>query len=395
MRKILILGVLAILITMAVANVVMADDKEIHSDQFSVGDEESYINITSPTLTIGDDLYNDEAKIMIFNNATYSGISFDISAGADTEGNYPSDVILDLGDNGRAEYRFGGYGTGDWGNQYYLMTEDRSAGTTGSAYPSVDGDIYYLKLPSNAVVSSAEVNLTHPAGTVSKTVSIPSSNNWARSYMYYYNYYPYGYGYFYPSSNAGTYAQSNDYVAPTDYRYGSGYPMGNAYLSWNIDSDDFMVPYGADITSYELSWPIRHYRYSGSFPGYSGSYHHGEMTWKVYPVLETWPSSYQRSNTVYYSKTDIYNEFKRINPDWQSTPVAEYTAPAYHGYSSSYYYNTNVKYDLIDLVKDWNDETLDNFGIMVAMAETPVDSDIPQWDGYSYYSSRTNYYRFY
>jgi len=396
MRKILILGVLAILTTMALANVVSANDKEIDTDEFTVGDETSYINITTPTVTIGDDLYNNDAKLMIINNATYSAISFDVSAGPDGGGNYPSEVTIDLGENGRAEYKFGGFGAGDWGNQNLFLSEDKeSAYYGGSSYPSQTGDIFYIKLPSEAVVKSASVNLTHPSGSVSKTVSIPSDNNWGRGYMYYYNSNPYGYSYYYPSANAGSYVGYMYYPAATDSSSGSGYPLSNGYLSWDLNNEDFSVPYGANIKSYKLLYPINNYRYSGSWPGESGSYHHGEMTYKIYPVTSAWGSSYTSTNTVYYDTDAMISDFKKINPSWDDTPVAEYTVPAYHGTSSSYYYNMGVEYDLSSLMEAWNDDTLDNYGVMIAMAETPYCDDLLQWSGYSYYSGTANYRYYY
>ena len=64
---------------------------------------------------------------------------------------YPEEVVLDLGENGRPEYRFGGYGSGQWGNQYYFTDTYKNPRTYAEIYPSEDGDTYYVKLPSNAV----------------------------------------------------------------------------------------------------------------------------------------------------------------------------------------------------------------------------------------------------
>ncbi|MGA1848265.1 MAG: Ig-like domain-containing protein [Thermoplasmatota archaeon] len=385
-----------VLILTSVASLVEGVDKNIEMDQFSFGGSEGYVNMTSKDLVIGDDLYSNEANIFIHNNATYDSLLFEITGKPDTSGRYLSDLTLDLGENGRTEYRFGGTGVGDWGHQVNFMdSEKTSAMTTARLTPTVEGEIAYLKLPSDAVVSSAEVNLTHPSGTVSKSSMIPSANNWGRGFMYYYNYYPYGYSYYYPSSNAGTYALYNYYTAPTDYSSGSGYPMDTGLLSWNINDPAFSVPPGANIMKYDLYWPIYQYRNSGSWPGVSGSYHHGQMTYSVYPVTSAWGSSYSSTSTVYYDTTQMYDDFKSINPKWSTTSVAEYTVPAYHGSSSSYYYNTNVYWDLSDLLEDWNDEVLENFGIMISMDKTPYCSSDPQWSGYTYYSNNANYYRYY
>ncbi|MGA1819583.1 MAG: hypothetical protein ACMUHU_01095, partial [Thermoplasmatota archaeon] len=396
MNRILILGILAILTTAAFTGIVFGEDKTIDTNEFSFGDEANYVNMTMKEVRIGEDHFNNEANIFVYNNATYDYLAFDIKAGMDpVSGEYPSEVSVDLGNNNQLEYRFGGAGTGQWGNQTYFETADKSPIKKGDAYPSVEGDLYYIKLPSDAVVTSTFVNITHLDEAVSKNVRIPSSNNWGRTYWYHYQYYPYGYSYYYPSSNAGTYVQSNDYVGVTNYRYASSYPMSHGYLSWDTESDALKVPKGANLQSYDLNWPIRNYRNSGTFPGYSGSYHHGEMTYGIFALTTSMPSSYQRSNTVYYDFDEEYSEFKRINPSWRSTPDAEYTVDAYHGYSSSYYYNTDVSYDLRSLLEEWNDESLTNNGIMIAMYKTPYQNGFPQASGYTYYSGNANYYRFY
>jgi len=396
MKRMLLIGVMIILILTSIASLVDGDEKEIDIDRFSIGDPGEYVNMTSKDIIIGEDLYTNEASIFIYNNATYQALSFEITGKPDTSGNYPSDVSIDLGENGRPEYRFGGLGVGTWGYQDIFMDPERTyTMKTTKLNPSKDGEMAYIKLPSNAVVKTAEVNLTHPSGTFSVSSQIPSSNNWGRGFMYYYNSDPYGYSYYYPSANAGTYALYNYYVAATDYSSVSGYPMDNGYLQWDTEDTSFKVPQGANIDRYELSWPIYQYPRSGSWPGESGSYHHGEMTYKVYPLTSSWGSSSASTSTVYYDTDQMLSDFKSINPSWSSTPVAEYTVPAYHGTSSDYYYNTDVKWDLSGLLSDWNDESLDNYGIMIAMSETPYCDGPTQWSGYTYYSGNPNYYLYY
>jgi hypothetical protein len=396
MKKMLLIGVMLVLILTSIASLVDGVDKSINIDQFSFGGPDEYVNMTEKDLIIGDDLYSNEAKIFIHNNATYESLVFEVTGKPDASGSYLSDVTVDLGENGRAEYRFGGKGVGSWGYQdNFFDSEKANVMNSARLNPTKEGEIAYVKLPSKAVVSAAEVNLTHPRGTVSKSSVIPSSNNWAMGFMYYYNYYPYGYSYYYPSSNAGTYVHSMRYPAPTDYTSASGYPMENGYLKWDLNDPAFGVPPGATISQYTLSWPIRNYRYPGSWPGESGSYHHGQMTYKIYPVTSSWGSSYTSTSTVYYDTDQMYTDFKSINPSWSSTPAAEHTVPAYHGTSSSYYYNMEVNYDLIDLLEDWNEEEIENNGIMIAMSETPYCDGLPQWSGYTYYSSNPNYHYFY
>ncbi|MGA1793899.1 MAG: Ig-like domain-containing protein [Thermoplasmatota archaeon] len=371
-------------------------DKSIDTNTFSFGDEANYVNLTTNKVIVGPSHFNNQANLFVYDNATYEFVTFKMTGGRDpATGHYLSDVGIDLGNNGRFEYRFGGNGVGQWGNQTSFMNSEYTSLKKGEAYPSKEGDLYYIKLPSDSVVRSTTVNLTHLDEAVTKRTMIPSSNNWGRGYMYHYNYYPYGYSYFYPAANAGTYAQSNNYPSPSDYSYASGYPMENAYLKWDINSDAFKVPVGADIKEYELNWPIQMYKRSGSFPGYSGSYHYGDRYYKLYGVTSSWPTSYQYTSTIYYDTNLEWSEFKRINPTWRDTPDASYFSEGYHGSSSATYYDYSVKYDLIDLLEEWNSQTLANNGIMITMAETPYCDGFPQWTGYSYYSNRANYYQFY
>ncbi|MGA1793900.1 MAG: Ig-like domain-containing protein [Thermoplasmatota archaeon] len=396
MNRILILGILAILTTAAFTSFVLGEDKIIDTNEFSFGDEVNYTNMTMKEVNIGEDLFNNEAKIFVYNNATYDYLAFDLTGGKDqVTGEYLSEVSVDLGNNNQIEYRFGGTGSGQWGNQTYFETADKAPIKKGDAYPSVEGDLYYIKLPSDAVVTSTTVNITHIDEAVSRDVRLPSSNNWARSYWYHYGYYNYGYGYYYPSSNAGYYAlQYSYYPLASDYSRASGYPIQNGYLKWDTESDALKVPQGAQLQSYDLIWPLRLYRYSGSWPGESGRYHHGERTYRIFALEEAMPSSYQRSNTIYGGLTQEYAEFDRINPDWDPSSYAEFVVDEYHGDSSSYYYRNDVVYDLRSLLEDWNGNTLTNYGIMISMDETPIDTS-PHDNGYSYYSGRTNYYRYY
>jgi hypothetical protein len=118
MRKILILGIMALFVSAAMIGVI-ATEKEFSSNQFTEMDGENLVNVSNPTLVINEDGYNDDEYIFVYNNATYSELEFNISAGPNN-GQYPSVVRLDIGNNGRYEYMFDGYGYGDMGDQYWI-----------------------------------------------------------------------------------------------------------------------------------------------------------------------------------------------------------------------------------------------------------------------------------
>ncbi|MGA1822455.1 MAG: hypothetical protein ACMUIG_08005, partial [Thermoplasmatota archaeon] len=115
MRKILIIGIMAIFISAAMIGV-LASEKNFSSNQFTEVDGENLVNVSSPTLVIGEDGYNNDEYLLVYNNATYSELEFNISCGP-SNGEYPSSVKLDIGNNDRYEYVFDGYGYGDMGDQ--------------------------------------------------------------------------------------------------------------------------------------------------------------------------------------------------------------------------------------------------------------------------------------
>ncbi len=106
MKRFLIIGLVILLAGTALINgVISLQNKTIDSEEFTLGEMESFINIPDPSLEIFDrdgKRYNNEANIYVYNNATYDGLKFDVSADM-LNGVYPSNVAIDLGNNGRDE----------------------------------------------------------------------------------------------------------------------------------------------------------------------------------------------------------------------------------------------------------------------------------------------------
>lgn len=403
MKKIPILGVLAVLIMVSLVNG-YGQDKTIDTDTFSIGDEENYVNVTADRLHFDENLENNSANIFIYNNATYDQVTFNISAGPSTDGTYPSDVRVDLGDNGRLEYRFDGYGVGQWGNQTNVMSEDKVSRNSQEIFPSEDGKLIYLKLPSGANVTSTEINMTHPAGTVEILKDIPSStSNWGHSYVrryyrkyYYGRIYGYGYGYYYPKSYSdSSYStlgyDNHPFYIDDDYyywyydEYGYGCPINNVYLQWDASDPTLQVPDGATLFDYKLRWPVEIRTYDGV----------GERTYGLHRLTSSQKSPYS-SRTYNYvspwtsSSSYYYNRATSGFPNYVSNAEDTYTISS--GSSSGYRW-FNAEYDIFDLVQNWNSGTHTNYGIQISMDSTAYDTT--PHDDYGPDYSDPDYYRKY
>jgi hypothetical protein len=376
MKKILFLGILAILTTVSLTTVVVGDNKTIDTDQFSFGDQDSFVNMTTKEVVVGDDLYSHEANLFVYNNATYDWATFEITGGPNpTSGEYLSEVNVDLGNNGKVDYRFGGTGTGYWGKQNVVRVgDDDTYIYAGNVYPSPEGDLYYLKLPSNAVVSSTSVELEHRDTAVYMNPRIPASAaEWAYEYFYYS-----GYGYFNPSSSYVLY-----------YLYPYYYPHCNGFLKWDIEDPELNVPVGATILSYDLVWMLRAYAYTNYLPP-AGSYHFGERYYDMYGITEKWPGSGRYPSSGYFSgsESQILTQIENYLPDYQSTSLGRVHLDDYFG-NNRYPEYYGINWDLSDLYEDWVDGTVENHGVMVAMTETPYKTGMYHYSGYS--SSNSNW----
>ncbi len=442
MKKVLILGIVAIFLGMALVNGVLSlQEKGIESNEFSVGSPEDYVNITEASLEITEQegmLFNNEGSIFVHNNATYDGLSFEIT-GSDLNDVYPEGVALDLGDNGRDEYRFDGWSVGQWGNQSNMINDLWESRTSHDAFPVPEGDMYYVKLPSRAVVTDVNMDLEHPLIPVVQEGYFEDDNlDIANSYYYYYGYeyswgykYEYGYSYYYPTSywENYNYASQFRYSYP-GYQYSSygntykgGQPDSTVHMTWELDDPAFSVPQGANILKYELNYPVRNYAgYAGSY-GYtwtsnSARYYGGERTYGVFEALE--PQLTDDDMNYYYSYYDYYYNQERL-PDLEEDTIDEYYYDLYPGYdptvideytldeffSNSYYKDEFMPvYDLSDLASDWIDGTTENNGIMLAMYDTPygtmpydggVDDDFVYINDAGSYSGarQQNNYQFY
>ncbi|MFW3147061.1 MAG: hypothetical protein ACMUIE_09650, partial [Thermoplasmatota archaeon] len=391
MNKPLIIGIILLFVLVSLTNVA-AEEKAIDSNEFTFIQGNDYVNLTASELIIDQTRMNDTANLMIYNNATYDLLSFDVTAKPSDGNSYPTEVTIDVGDNGRPEYRFSGYGVGAWGNQTNFMSASKTSYKTAEIYPSEEGDIYYVKLPTKAVVTSAEVNFEHPPGAVSKSVRIPSTSwNWANGYHYgsgSYNYLYYRPG----SSYAGYYVHqtSTTYSTPAyksgNYYYRSAYHRG--YLSWDINNPSFLVPPGANLQEYSLTWLSQHY---GTYHRYNGvyNYHIGDRDYGLYALTSPITTSYTGYSIYYSSYSSLPSYINSYWPRMYSSPYDTYHINHRFG-SSSYYYP--IKWDLTDLLYDWQDGTRTNYGICFRMDGTSVEPGGEPHDSYSSSSSYNNYY---
>jgi len=420
MRKILIIGIAVLFAGMALVQGALSMEKEISSNEFSVGTPESYVNVTETDLVISDhdgDLYNNDAKIFVYNNATYNGITFDVTAG-ESNGWYPSKVALDLGNNGRDEYRFDGWSVGQWGNQSNIINRYWESGKSHDYSPTPEGQLMYVKLPSRATVNSVDLNISHPLIPVLFEGYFDRDNSEVgNSYYYYYKYdystgssSSYVYMYYHGTDYKMHYSTMN-YAYPS-YKYtisGNTYCRGNPdariFLKWDLDDRDFAVPPGATILKYELNYPVRNYHgYAGSY-GYdwtsnNARYYAGEKDFGAFAVTSDLPTDDDMN--YYYSYYDAWYYYIYRNPYSQSavdeyyydfiptnrtTPEDSVTLPEHFG-STTYQDIYDVTYNLTGVAQEWMDGTLENNGVMVAMYSTPYgDMPYDDPDDFVYYNS--------
>ena len=415
MKRLLILGLAFLLAgTAIISGVLSLQNKTIDSEEFAYGDEENFIRITDPSLEIENrngKRFNNDANLVIHNNATYDGLTFEVSADS-LNGFYPSNVAIDIGDNGRDEYRFTGTGVGQWGNQTYMFDQRMKHGQNLETFPPKSGEYVYIKLPSHAIVNDVSFDIAHPLLPTFQEVKFTPENTFevARAYMYNYNYdyYSgtdswYGYGYYYPKNYmeyTSSYFLNNVYTGypykSTSYERYISY-LNRGYLAWDIDHSDFSVPPGATILQYELNLPIRRYHYRSSY-GYEwesnppGSYFSAAKKWGAFAVTDEIPTDYNQHST-YYDYNYVYmnpfpdavDDYFDYLPENRTTPEDSYIMED-HWYSTTYEDLYNVNYDLSNLYQEWVTGSLENNGVMLTMYETDY-SDEPHFEEvYAYYN---------
>ncbi len=392
MRKLLIISILGIFLLSAMVNVAIGEDKTIDTVDFYVETDDQMVNATSATIPI-EDGYNDTAHLMVYNNATYNDIRMKVTAGPSPDGDYLSEVYVDLGNNERYEYYFGGAGTGNWGNQSIIKDKDFNDKTSISMVPADPSDnVMYVKIPSNAVVSSTNISV-ESTGVENMEVRMSDSMSgitYANSYFYRYRNYYRGY-YRYDDS----YLTRNVDPKPS-YYYSSGYSHDRGYIKWDTTDPSLQLPPGIDIMGASLKIPTRIAPYRGyygtsRYQNYGA--HIGERTYGIYQLTESIP--YYSGSTKY---TYSYSQYYSWDPSFVSTPEGTYTVP-YQKYSSGStgYRTYYVDLDITDLYGGWVDGSITNYGVMIQMASTSWDTAPHDNYGNSYYNYPygQNYYRYF
>jgi hypothetical protein len=432
MRKILLAG--GLMAIMLLASIMVVGDKTISNDSFTTVDGGSLVNATAKTvdLKVGK-LYNNSANLFVYNNATYDWVKMKIAAG-ENQGKYPSDLRVDLNNDGRYEYAFTGSGVGEMGNQSWIYSPQKTLGKTAILYPSPTGDTVMVKVPSRATVKSVELNITHPVEAVYNTVTLTSTTPglaYDIGYYYYYDYsyygsaYSYGYCYYYmnmpqyyalssPSSYYYIPQGSTNYLGlnykPASYYdwYKVGYSY-NYYVKWDHTNPNVQVPPGAQLLEYNLVWPIRDYSYYSPY-GYSwtsgkSSYYSGEKTYGVWDVTGAWPTTYMykyeytnptRWYAYNYGNIQPHSSSGRDSlmatylPTVSATPFATHTKPETF-YTTSYNDYSGMSFNIYSKAREWMDGTKTNNGVMVNVYKTPYSTYPHNGDNYCMYNTAYNY----
>jgi uncharacterized protein YxeA len=403
-------------------------DKRIDNDTFSVGSGANFVNVTSNEVTFEDKMYNNSVNLFVYNNATYDQVKMTVSAGPSADGTYPSNVRLDLNNDGKYEYRFSGTGTGQMGNQSQIYDKGYVARNSVDLLPSENGDYVYVKLPSKATVKSLDYKLNHPVEAVFNNVMLDqntpgldvtfgyyygyqykSSGNayqggsiyWYQNYAKFYSLYSSSVYYIpsgYSTAKGYSYIPSSSYEY---YRYGYTY---NYYMKWDETNSDLIVPPGADLLEYRLVWPFKNYLYSSpygfSWTTNSNYYYAGEKTYGLYEVTSPWPTDYMYYNDYSSSygpgcwyaynynsltsmaQSDIEDAMDYNWPGSTNIPVDTYDVPEMF-YSSSQKDVSDMSFDIYDVVKGWYDGSTENNGFYVNIYSTPY-STYPEWGASNY-----------
>ena len=435
MRKVILVAGL-MMIMLAASFMVLGDaNKKIDNSSFTMSTPGGLVNVSTGEVNFEDNLWNNSANLFVHNNATYDTVKMKLTAGPSQDGTYPSNVMVDLDNNGRPEYVFGGTGTGQWGNQTLMFDRNYAVRSEVEFLPSPDGSLMYLKLPSNADVKSIEFDIEHPVEAVYKNILV--NQNLPGLYMDYSYFYKYSYKY---SSTWGTYEYANGYMyhymnmfkyqdtsyimsnnhvgynqykkpytsgSMTYYYWINGYPFYNYYMIWDETNDNLLVPPGANLMEYKLVWPVMLYRYSNSNYGYSWtndtkpSYYAGERTYGLYEVTDEWPQyqdagdySYKYElgdrwyayNRQYMSSLDnssVSSAMDDLLPESTNTPFATYKVDENWG-TSTYDYITDMSFDIYPIVQDWMDGVKDNNGVYINMYKTPYSTHPHYSENYCY-----------
>ncbi|MDG6225090.1 MAG: hypothetical protein QCI82_06210 [Candidatus Thermoplasmatota archaeon] len=422
MRKVILVSGL-MLIMLAASFMVLGDaNKKIDNSSFTMSTPGGLVNVSTAEVNFEDTLFNNSANLFVYNNATYDMVKMKLTAGPSRDGIYPSNVRVDLDNNGRPEYVFGGAGTGQWGNQTLMFDRNYAVRSQIDFLPSAEGDLMYLKLPSSADVKSIEFEIEHPTEAVYKNILVNQNLPGVYmdyGYMYFYDYgysagggYSYGYMYYY--MNYFKYIQTSylmssnhmgyNYVPSSYYsHYIYGNPFYNYYIRWDETNQDLVVPPGANLMEYTMVWPVRQYRYSNSNYGYSWTndskpnYYAGERTYGLYEVTGDWPEygdagdysyKYQSGDRWYAYNRQYVNPYSNASrdsymddllPPSNNTPFSTYKVDENWG-TSTYNDITDMSFDLYPIVRDWIDGVKDNNGLYINTYKTPY-STYPHWGG--------------
>ena len=281
------------------------EEKHFIVDRFSDGSMEKIVGLSGVS-------YNDTAKVTIPNNCTLDAASLRIETVYNENGEYPENLEVDIGSDGNLEYAFKGTGYGAFGKQNRLHDGRTSAEAT--IVPGA-GAYYYLKIPSDAVVTNASFELEPPTST--RLLEIQLTNTYCED-AYVDSYYP--------TRNYGSsyYLLYYDPTTHTEY----------AYVKLKMDNILNRLPAGANIqTVYFYSYYI-YVRYS--FPYYWYQY------WGAYRVTDSWSES---------------------SITWNNRPSDDGVRESYRRFyvSSSY----NNQWAITNMFKYWMNNPSDNYGFVL------------------------------
>jgi hypothetical protein len=101
--------------------------------------------------------YDSQTNLSLGANSVITSASMGVRGKADTAGNSPTTIGIDVGNDGDLDWAFGGAGNGSFGHQTEFSNGHSQIGVNLS---SGANNSYSIRLPADAVVNSAQVNFS-------------------------------------------------------------------------------------------------------------------------------------------------------------------------------------------------------------------------------------------
>jgi hypothetical protein len=295
--------------------------------------------------------YDSSTNISIGASSVISTAALDIRGLANSSGERPSSIGLDIGDDGDMDWFWGGPGNGTYGHLDELSSGYKRAGLNMS---TGNNSSYYIRLPINATITSASMQFS----TLSELTI--SGNDVRDSYLHKPN--P---TYGNPSHADYNYGnQSNTFVGKTEW--------SNWHIYRGVYWFDLGLLPGATVLDANISFYVHDVVNQASTTTPVSAQH----TYSIHPLLKHWEEGLESSALVSQAAGVTWNNAidNLTGSDYSWTTAGASSAtdrdPSVASYTDS---PANLEYNwldfnnqnLTDLVQDWINGNVTNNGIIL------------------------------